>query len=634
MPFDLEYIDEEADELLAVTKQRPSSPRDTESPCDHVTNQPVPEAVCNSPSNDFYQGDDLFDDRVILSQDVVESEHAAVGTVDSGCVGEDFELQAMFYLPKWAAAFPPSTAKLRARREESLKVLLGNVAELLSRSPPPLNEDLEVDVVASPPLSSRFPHQPFQVSFTLNVDDDDDDDGNDNEVMMMMMNNEDNNAPKTDCEELAVGNGDIHRDWPQPDVGCPRTAAESPTWDEVFGEEEVNNNQDERENSKEADVEKEVTKSNTRDEGVGCWDDERNEEMPDMTEEDDKEIMDPMTDNSMDLFEDDEAFLQMTIPDISTPAVTPKASLGAEDDTAAMKNMPSPSPVLTAENQRSITEPAESKHRLATTHTDDLSLANPIKCHPPHARPKPQEKKSPTTTETQQNAHTAAASEPASVVTAHKSSVEQQSWRSFDSSDDFFSVNFDLGYSLDNSEEEWEQDEGPVPSTSASPLSKKLPVADSSTPLNSFQRARQPLESSEPKLSTPQTQWDHRTENAHLLESPVSSPIALPGARRTISTPSLPPGVKRRRLEGRRTSEFEGSMCERSVCGTSSRPHPGWFNRQEISFRNLILPNFSCIYFPVCHLFQWSPTVTARRRLWFINEGSRIRSTHYLLRKW
>lgn len=560
-----------------MTKQRPSSPRDAESPCDHVTNQPVPEAVCHSPSNDFYQGDDLFDGRDILSQDVVESERAAVGPVDSGGEDGDFELQAMFYLPKWAAAFPPSTAKVRAGKEESLKVLLGNVAELLSRSPPPLTGDLEVDVAASPPPSSRGPQQPFQVSFTLDVDDDDDDD---DEVMMMMMSNEDNNAPKTDCDE--VGNGDIHQDWPQLDVGCPRTAAESPTWDEVFVEEEVNENQDERENSKEADVGKEVTKSNTHDEDVGWWDDERNEDVPDVAEGGGEDIMEPMTDNSMDLFEDDEAFLQMTIPDIPTPAVTPKASPGAEDDTTAVKKMPSPSPVLTTANQRSMTEPAESKHRLTTTHADDLSLTNPIKWHPPHARPKPQEKNSPTTTETQQSAHTAAANEPASLVTARKSSVEQQSWKSSDSSDDFFSVNFDLGYSLDDSEEEREQDEGPGPSTSTSPLAKKLPVANSSTPLNSFQRARQPPESSEPKLSMPQTQLDHRRENAHLLESPVSSPIALPGARRMISTPTLPPGVKRRRLEDRRALEFENSKCERSVCGTSSRPHPGWFSLQEI----------------------------------------------------
>lgn len=573
MPFDLEYIDEEADELLAVTKQQPSSPRDAESPCDHVTNQPVPEAVCNSPSNDFYQGEDLFDDRVILSQDVVESECAAVGPVDSGCEDEDFELQAMFYLPKWAAAFPPSTAELRAGREDSLKVLVGNVAELLSRSPPPLTEDLEVDVAASPPPSSRGPQQLFQVSFTLDVDEDDDDD---DEVMMMMMNSEDNNAPKTGGDEM--GNGDIHQDWPPLDVSCPRTAAESPTWDEVFGEEEVNNNQDESKNSKEADVEKAVTKSNTHDEDVGCWDDERNEGMPDVAEGGDEDIMDPMTDNSMDLFEDDEAFLQMTIPDISTPAVTPKASPAAEDCTTAVKKMPSPSPVLTAANQRSITEPAESKHRLATTHADDLWLTN----HPPHARPKPQEKNSPTTTETQHSAHTAAANEPASLVTAHKSFVEQQSWKSSDSSNDFFSVNFDLGYSLDDSEEEREQDEGPAPSTVTSPLSKKLPVANSSTPLNSFPRARQPLESCEPELSTWQTQLDHRRENSHLLESPVSSPIALAGARQMISTPSLPPGLKRRRLVGRRASEFEDSKRERSVCGTSSRPHAGWFSLREI----------------------------------------------------
>lgn len=581
MPFDLEYIDEEADELLAVTKQRPSSPFDAESPCDHVTNQPVPEAVCNSPSNDFYQGEDLFDGRVILSQDVVESERAAVGPVDSGCEDEDFERQAMFYLPKWAAAFPPSTAKLRAGREDSLKVLLGNVAELLSRSPPPLTEDLEVDVAASPPPTSRGPQQPFQVSFTLDLDDDDDDDDDDDEVMMMMMmNSEDNNAPKTDCDE--VGNSDIHQDLPRLDVGCPGTVAESPTWDEVFGEEEVNNNQDESENSKEADVEKVITKSNTHDEDVGCWDDERNEEMPDVAEGGGEDIMDPMTDNSMDLFEDDEAFLQMTIPDISTPAVTPQTSPGAEDRTTALKKMPSPSPVLTAANQRSITEPTESKHRLATTHADDLSLTNPIKCHPPHARPKLQEKNSTTTTQTLHSAHTAAANEPASLVTAHKSSVEQQNWKSSDSSYDFFSVNFDLGYSLDDSEEEREQDEGPAPSTSTSPLSKKLPVTNSSTPLNSFQRARQPLESCEPKLSTRQTELDHRRENSHLLESPVSSPIALPGARRASSTPSLPAGLKRRRLEGCRASEFEDSKRERSVCGTSSRPHPSWFSLQEI----------------------------------------------------
>lgn len=612
MSSDVECIDEEAERLLAVTKQRLPVPHDAEAPNDDITDHPGPEAICNYLSNNDCPEADMYDDCVISNEDVIKSEHTVGEPANLDRISqlntdedEDFELQAMFYLPKWGSASLPSPAKLRPGRDESLKVILANVAELLSRSPPSLTEDLEADVAApSLPPSPQQPHQPFQVSFTLNVDDDDDDDE-------VIMSDADNASLRADSDEPSVGkeNSQIYHDWPrlerQQSPSRGRIAAESPTWDEVFGEEEVHSNHEKRdvEIFEEEWVDEEMKSKNESmtEEEASCWDDVRNEEMPRMTDGGVKDDVDPQMDNSMDLFGDDEAFLQMTIPDISTPGVTPRTSPSAGDIANGTKKILH---MHTPTNPCSVTHTAESTHRLtAASRTEDLALTKPI-THTPHTKLKPQEMNAQTTTETEHNTHTAETNKhvPADSVTAHESLSVQHSSKSFDSSHDYFSVNFDLGYALEDSEEEREEDDVPAPSMSTSPLRKKQAVADSSTPYNSFHRARMPLLFSESKLSTPQMLSEHRRrEPSSFLASPLTSkggahpsPITSPGARWTISpgparprTPSLLSSLKRRRLDGHMAEtemapDVENGTRQGSVCAADSPPRPGWFTLQKI----------------------------------------------------
>lgn len=541
MTFDLEDIDEDS------TEQRPSSPHNAEVAAaggHNVTHPAEPEPLSDSPSNDLCAEDGVFDDHVVLEEDATESERTAAGPVDLEERDEDFELRAMFYLPKRSPAFPPLTAKLLPGGQEGLKVLLGNVAELLSRSPPPLDLDLdldlEADVAALPPPAHWGPQQPFRVSFTLDVEDEDDD------LLMMMMSDDD--SPKAD-----YARGKKTSDDGQPAAGprleeqqqnVGRRPANSPTWDEVFDGEDADEDHVASENGKEPDIQVEEIKSDSdSEEGVNCRNVTRKEEVPDVT---DWKTVQPVMENSMDLFEDDEAFLQMTIPDISTPAVTPRTSLEGKGDAT------------------------RTRHTSATTSGGRSLLTSPT-CGPPQSRLNPLGHHSPTTAKTPRREHSAAAAAaevPADSVVQHKSL--------FDGSHDFFSVNFDLGYSLEDSEEEEQE---------------KPPVVGSSTPLSSFHTSRKPQEPCEARLSTPQTQAPHRGENSRPLPSPLMSPLWLPGARRAVATPTLPSGLKRRRLEAQGAlQEFE-----RSACGSrGSRPHPGWFFQ---SSRNTLKPHTAKRFF-------------------------------------
>lgn len=625
MSFNLEYIDEEAERPSGVRK------RDAEQPYVDITDDPGPEAVWNHLSKDCPEAE-LYDDCVIIDEDVTETEHTAGEPVNVDRIShlntdedEDLELQAMFYLPRWGSASPPSSAKLHPGGEASLKAILANMAELLSRSPPPLTEEVEADVtVPSPPPSPELPPQPFQINFNLDVDDNDDDGE-------MLTCDADSASLRADLDEPLVRKETTHiyQDWPrlkgQQSNTSDAVAAESPTWDELFGE-EMNTNRDD---SKEAGGEE--FQEDSDDEEPSRRDDVRNEEMPHLTDDDDvKDGVDLQTDNSMDLFGDDEAFLQMTIPDISTPGVSPKASPSAADVADGTKTMPN---ILhTPTNRHNITHTAE--HMRRSSHTGGSTLTEPI-THTPCDEPKPQE----IVAETAHDTHTTAANKHAPAHTSPKS---------FDSSHDYFSVNFDLGYSLEDSEEEKEEEVDPAPSTSTSPIPKKQAVADSSTPYNNIHRARMALLSGESKLSTPQMLSERRRrETTSLLASPLTkggalpSPIASPGARwmnspgpAGLHTPSMLSNLMRRQLDsptgvGRGTRQGSG-------CTADSPLQPGWFSHQEFQFvsvKFLILfgphaPDPYIVLF-VSHLpSQWSPSVTARMRSWFIKEDRRIRSTH------
>lgn len=563
---DLECIDEEDTRgtglISVLTKQKPPVEHESEKLHDDIRDH----VICPLQSNNDCPGADVDDDCAIVNEDVTKAEHTVRETVDLDNISQlitktdgrepdledDVELQAMFYLPKWDL-MPPSSAKLFQGRDESLKAILANVAELLSRSPPLLDVDLDAAMAApSPPPSPQRVqglHQPFQVSFTLDVDDNDDDD---DEVMVI-------DADNADGRSVEKEDNTSYHNW-QP----VRAAADSPTWDEVFDDEEENQNHDGIEiNDKmftgvmEVQAGEEVEKSEgiQSKNGEEYWDDVRDEEMPDL-----KPDRDSQMDESMDLF-GDEAFLQMTIPEIPTPedAVTPRTSPAAEDIAKSTKKMSNTSDTHTMTNPCSTTDSADVRVcRDTITHN---------------------------TTETEHNTHTAAPSKHAThkaITSLCKSPTIQQNGESFDKSHDYFPVNFDLGYSLEDSEEEEEVEAVPAPCMETSPQPKKqaystvsLPgVSNSSTPYNSFHR---PVRSSESRLYTPQSLSEHRRrEKSSLLISPLMSkggalpsPITSPAARRMLMsgpagprTPSSLSILKRRQPEGRTTKAETGPGIE------------------------------------------------------------------------
>ncbi|XP_044230409.1 Fanconi anemia group M protein [Thunnus albacares] len=583
---DLEYIDEEDTQGMGLIstsvliKQKPPVEHESNKPHDDIRDH----TICPLQSNNDCQGAEVDEECVIVNEDVTKAEHTVREAVNLDNISqlitkiddcepdleEDVELQAMFYLPKWDLA-PLSSAKLLPGRDESLKTILTNVAELLSRSPPLLAVDLDAAMASpSPPPSPQRvqgPHQPFQVRFTLDVDDDDDD-----EAMMSDADNAD--EPSVEKED-----NKIYNNW-QP-VRRGSTAADSPTWDEVFDDEEENENHDGMEvddemcndvkgerAGEEAEKSEEITSKNggKSEETEHYWED----------------VRDDVRDESMDLFEDDEAFLQMTIPEIPTPedAVTPRTSPSAEDIAKSTKKMSNTS------DTRTLTNPC------STTDSADMHVTRDTITH--------------NTTETEHNTHTAAASKNATdkAITSLCKSPTMQQNQSFDNSHDYFSVNFDLGYSLEDSEEEEEEVEVvPAPCMPTSPQPKKqadstvsLPgVSNSSTPYNSVHR---PVRSSEPKLSTPQRLSEHRKrEMSSLLISPLvskggalPSPITSPAARRMLisgpagpRTPSSLSILKRRRPEGCTTEAETGPGVENGsrqefVCVPDFSLHPAECN--------------------------------------------------------
>nr|XP_046222365.1 Fanconi anemia group M protein isoform X2 [Oncorhynchus gorbuscha] len=219
---------------------------------------------------------------------------------------EDSELEALFYLPKWDAAVP----KLQPLRQklESLRVILVNVTELLSRSPPALHFDLDSPQFDPGPTpfttkdcSHTLPVEPldelldvgqtFHVNFSLEVDED-------FAEPASQSPNVDLDVGSLDCES--------HCDPPhqQHSASSPITvpaesmgresALGSPSWDEVF--------EDDSNDIKEDDM-----------------DDKADFKPPCHPTQPKAQHSKTNLDESMDLFGDDGTFLQMTIPDIPTP---------------------------------------------------------------------------------------------------------------------------------------------------------------------------------------------------------------------------------------------------------------------------------------------------------------------------
>nr|XP_019940302.1 PREDICTED: Fanconi anemia group M protein-like [Paralichthys olivaceus] len=554
------------------------------------TDHPGLEAICPLPSKNDCPEADMDDDCVNINEGVINSDIISrLSTkVDEE---EDVELQAMFYLPKWDSAPPPSSAELLPGTSESLKVILAHVAELLSRSPslPPAELEADMATPSLPPFHQQL-NQPFQVSFTLDIDDDDE----------MMMSNAGNASQRADSNQPPAGQevskncSDLLHEEHLP----VRVAANSPTWDEVFGEEEANIEADEElyNNFKKQQIGEEAEKSqkiknnsdNTSEEKVS-WDNVRTEETPHSTDggvnDDRASRCSPHMDDSMDLFGDDEAFLQMTIPDIPTPGVTPRTSPCARNVPNSIKRKSDTSQMQNTTQPFSTEHTADSRQRLNTMQTDDLACTKQL-TQTLHAK---------------QTTHDAAACNTGDkIISAHcKSPTVQQNAESCDSSHDYFSVNFDLGYSLEDSGDEADVEAVPASCTLTSPEPKKqkadspvslLTVSNSSTPYNSFTAQRIPAQCRESKLSTPQIFSEQRNREMSpfrmFKSGALPSPITSVGVRRTLMpgparphTPSLLSSSKCKRPAGcpaevKGGSGAENRSLQKSVCVSDSPPHP------------------------------------------------------------
>ncbi|XP_061600211.1 Fanconi anemia group M protein [Cololabis saira] len=517
---ELEYIDEEMEEgntraldllpTFAVKKQRLAVARDAEAPCKDVTDDSRPEADrCND------------DDCTIVN--VTKAEHTPKDPViqnDNSQIpknDEDLELQAMFYLPSWDSA--PLIHSNKLSRDESLMAICANVAELLSRSPPSVDDILEAEEAA--PLIPSLPkplHQPFLVSFTLDVDDDDDDDDEEGGGAGFSRDSPEASLQKEDSK------------YKQP----VSAAARSPTWDELFEDEEVSNNNNFREEGCDhvaAEGNKDIeTLNDGRSDKNHDWNIRTDEVVLNPTEGDVKDDgasrgSSPM-DGSIDLFEDDEVFMQMTIPDIPTPEddITPPTSAKAENNNNDTEKIP---PLSSDRLQTvQINTLAQTKHRTCATNETFITQD---RC---------------------KTADTPVQNKPTTDASHIKSPKVQENPEPVNISQDFFSLNFDLGYSLEDSEDETGADAVPEPGLEPTVAA----VSNSSTPGCCTE--------SKPRMPS---------ENRSSKRGALPSPIAAVGARRTLMPRLTRPVCSNLK----RPEVADNGSRQEAATAVQTPPHPG-----------------------------------------------------------
>ncbi|XP_008398144.1 Fanconi anemia group M protein isoform X1 [Poecilia reticulata] len=397
----------------------------------------LPDEQADSPSHNS------DDDCVIVNQTLRDPANPDDVPEVNTKHNEDDDLQEMFYLPK---ACP---APLSPIKHKNLNDILVNVAELLSRSPPSPENILEAGrILTRLPPSPQLGVQPFPVRFSLEVDDEDDVEG---------------------------GSKD------KPD---------SPTWDEVFEDENI------RYDTKETDLRSVDNAEECVSMDADC-----------AVEEDG---VDAQMDESMDLFEDDEAFMQMTIPDIPTPedSITAKATINDEGTEKISKDEAKDcTEILNAANKTPSSDTRLNIHNSTEDHDNKASFL--VKANP----------------------------EP------------------LDSSHDLFSVNFDLGYSLEDSE-----DEAEVEVTSPSPKKQaESAVSNSSTPRRSFAGLfRESKSSSQTKADN----WKPKTEE-------LPSPVTLLGPRQMLLSRIAEPDSSRAKQK-----PAEGDSLQEPIRVGESSPHP------------------------------------------------------------
>jgi len=574
---------------------------------------------------------------------------------------EDIELRAIFYLPKGVPAGSSSHKWLPEQHpSESLRVILANVAELLSRSPPqlPFDFDVEEDMLDAeedmldagspdtpnatslPPSPERMvireeePHQPFiQVNFDLDVDDDDDDDDDvDDDVIYCGDVIGCDDVMALDHVKMEVGEQRPRAPAP-PSISKPASdppedgmeePADSPNWDDVFGDEteykvrdEVILIDDRPAEEEELRTAKGAVRRIEGDVGRGNGNGGNGRETPARSVDvdvDEQQRGDGVAeqhhatfrlDQSMDLFGEDEAFLRMTLPEIRTPE--------EEEDVPAATDavLPGQRTPTAADGTEPRTSPAATTTAHGPRHTHSVGNVRP-----PRTTLETSRRVSHITDTPSDHATDAFNSNfRLGGIDSTSSTEERLKSDSFDASCDLFAVNFDLGYSLDDSEEEApaaeeeeEEEEGMAPvsvvTASSSPLWKEqqqqqhlggasvmVPpptIPDSSTPLRGLPRP------GERRLSTPRSRSLQRVAGVtgrFLLASPLTSkgggalpsPITSGLPRRTLLLPGpssgLPGGLKRKWEE---EEESLGSEAKRSntssaagTLGKEDRMGPG-----------------------------------------------------------
>ncbi|XP_055086895.1 Fanconi anemia group M protein [Periophthalmus magnuspinnatus] len=376
----------------------------------------------------------------------------------------DLEFQAMFYLPNWGTRLS-SFKPMGKDRDDHLKVILANVSELLSRSPPSLDFE-DADILSSEIVSPKEPTcQPFQVTFNL----DDEDEEGEMEISDNANYMEDSRA-KIQSEKGST----IHS---------------SPTWEEVFEDDVFEEN---------ANI-------------------ERREEVIKLTE---VKNFKPDVNESIDLFEDDEAFLEMSIPDIPTPkdsSIHQKEQENCEIiKSETLGNVDNTTKIMMLED----THVAENS--LSIKNINDLIAIEELECKTTNLQPK-----------------------------------------SFENSNDLFSVNFDLGFSVDDSEEEeiTEANSSKCLPPSPQPQNPRLSLQASSnfsTPYTGFAKQHRPsVRPQEATLSSPRL--------AHMNKSDLfSSPLGARGSALPSPISTLHASAPRLKLNQSKGAESMRELVKNS----------------------------------------------------------------------
>uniref|UniRef100_A0A096M619 FA complementation group M n=1 Tax=Poecilia formosa TaxID=48698 RepID=A0A096M619_POEFO len=306
------------------------------------------------------------------------------------------------------------------------------VAELLSRSPPSPENILEAGrTLTRLPPSPQLGVQPFPVRFSLEVDDEDDVEG-----------------------------------------GSKDGEPDSPTWDEVFEDENIR-------------YDRKATDLRSVDDAEECVSMDADCAIEDG--------VDAQMDESMDLFEDDDSITaQATIDDEGIEKIS------KDEDKDCTEILIAPNKTPSSDIRLNIHNSAEDHYNKASF----LAKANP---------------------------------EP------------------LDSSHDLFSVNFDLGYSLEDSE-----DEAEVEVTSPSPKKQaESAVSNSSTPRRSFAGLFR-----ESKSSSQMDNWKSKAEE-------LPSPVTLLGPRPMLLSRIAEPDSSRAKQK-----PAEDDSLQKPILAGESSPHP------------------------------------------------------------